>query len=111
MTAPLPLRIDYRFDGRLAVRFGTAAVPVPAPVPSSQGLLQAVALVQGVGAHSAAHILSKQPAVSVSGGHAPPPYAAGVVTLRRRDFVPEPHAAEQADHVLQLPTAQFTGHG
>jgi len=49
--------------------------------------------------------------VSDRAGHAAPPYATGVVTERVRVWTPTaPHVDEHADHALQPPTWQSTGH-
>src|SRR3954465_5542581 len=47
--------------------------------------------------------------LSISAGQAMPPFAAGAVPVRLRDWVPPPHVAEQADQSLQALTMQSAG--
>jgi hypothetical protein len=49
--------------------------------------------------------------LSISAGQAMPPFAAGVVTVRVRVWVPPPQVAEQVDQSLQGLTAQSTAIG
>jgi len=46
-----------------------------------------------------------------STGHALPPYAAGVTTVRVCDCSPPPHALEQVNQLPHSDTTQSTGHG
>jgi len=46
---------------------------------------------------------------SAKAGHATPPFAAWVITVRVRDWTPRPHREEQAPHDDQEETAQLVG--
>ena len=52
---------------------------------------------------------SSQDCETARAEHATPPFAAGVVTVLVRVWVPEAHVLEQADHADHLDTVQSTG--
>lgn len=89
-----------------------AAVVVVRPrerVPSPHDTEHADQPVQPVCEHGCGQHGSWHESSSESGGHAMPPLAAGVVTVRVRVRVALPHVTAQADHVDHGATWQLTG--
>lgn len=66
---------------------------------------------QGLRTQSMGHACTLQLSVSTIGGHATPPCALGIDTLRSRTCCPPPHTAPHVDQSVQSDTSQLTGQG
>jgi len=89
----------------------TAVLRVRIWLPPPQVYEQVLHVPHGVCEQWTGQHVSLQPAVLASVGHATPPCAASVVTVRARTLVPPPQVTVHEPHSAQSDTTQSTGHG